>query len=121
MVLDQDIRVKHNFWLLLMTAKAVSNRKQVDACILNFSKAFDKVPHQRLLHKLEFYGITSSILGWLTEFLLDCSQQVAINGMECCFLHGHVKFILVFHKGSALLFFLCTLMILQMVCKANYA
>jgi len=62
-------------------AKAVNNRKQVDACMLDFSKAFDKVPHQRLLHKLEFYGIAGSILAWLTEFLLDCSQQVAINGV----------------------------------------
>jgi len=45
--------------------------------MLDFSKAFDKVPHQRLLHKLEFYGITGSILAWLT----DHSKQVAINGM----------------------------------------
>ena len=33
-------------------ATALNNRKQVDLVILDFSKAFDKVPHQRLLHKL---------------------------------------------------------------------
>ena len=48
--------------------------------MLDFSKAFDKVPHQRLLHKLEFYGIAGDTLSWLTAFLSDRSQQVIING-----------------------------------------
>ena len=48
--------------------------------MLDFSKAFDKVPHQQLLHKLEFYGITGDTLSWLTAFLSDRSQQVIING-----------------------------------------
>ena len=48
--------------------------------MLDFSKAFDKVPHQRLLHKLEFYGITGDTLSWLAAFLSDRSQQVTING-----------------------------------------
>ena len=31
--------------------------KQTDLIIMDFAKAFDKVPHRRLLHKLEYYGI----------------------------------------------------------------
>jgi len=48
--------------------------------MLNFSKAFNKVPHLHLLHKLEFCSITGGTLTWLAEFLLDHSQQVALNG-----------------------------------------
>jgi len=36
---------------------ASNNRKQVDIRILDFSKAFNKVPHARLVKQLEFYGI----------------------------------------------------------------
>ena len=42
-------------------------------------KAFDKVPHKRLVHKIEKYGITGNILGWITSFLSNRSQCVVIN------------------------------------------
>ena len=79
-------RSKHSCETQLLTAiddfaKAVNNKKQTDACMLDFSKAFDKVPHQRLLHKLEFYGITGDTLAWLKAFLSNRSQQVALNGV----------------------------------------
>jgi hypothetical protein len=35
----------------------MSSGKQIDAILLDFSKAFDKVPHRRLLMKLDHYGI----------------------------------------------------------------
>jgi len=47
----------------------------------NISKAFDKVLHQHII--LEFYCITGGTLVWLAGFLLDCSQQVALNGILC--------------------------------------
>ena len=45
------------------------NNKQVDVTILDFSKAFDTVPHRKLLHKLRQYGITGPIHSWLQNFL----------------------------------------------------
>ena len=52
----------------------------VDTVYLDFSKAFDSVPHKRLLVKMEDYGITGTILGWCKHFLLDRRQRVVING-----------------------------------------
>ena len=42
--------------------------KQVDTVILDFSKAFDTVPHRKLLHKLGAYGIRGPILNWINSF-----------------------------------------------------
>jgi hypothetical protein len=44
--------------------------------ILDFSKAFDVVPHIRLLRKLEHYGIKGKILEWITQR----QQCVAVEG-----------------------------------------
>ena len=44
-------------------AKAIDDKVQVDMAILDFSKAFDKVAHNRLKHKLDFYGICGNLLG----------------------------------------------------------
>ena len=54
---------------------------QMDMIILNFSKAFDKVPHQRLINKLQFYGIQGSTLTWIKSWLTNRSQSVIIDGM----------------------------------------
>ena len=54
--------------------------EQLDAVVLDFSKAFDKVPHKRLCMKLEHYGIRGSALLWLENFLSDRTQQVILDG-----------------------------------------
>ena len=54
--------------------------KQVDAIVLDFAKAFDKVPHKRLTLKLEYYGITGPILHWITAFLSNRTQRVLLDG-----------------------------------------
>jgi len=52
---------------------------QIDVIYTDFEKAFDKVPHQRLISKLKSYGIKSDIIKWITAFLLARKQTVRIN------------------------------------------
>ena len=51
-----------------------------DVLLIDFSKAFDSVPHQRLLLKLNYYGITGNSLSWIENFLLDRTQYVQVSG-----------------------------------------
>ena len=53
---------------------------QTDVIILDFSKAFDTVPHAELLTKLESFGITGSIHHWLRTFLTKRYMQVVVDG-----------------------------------------
>ena len=48
--------------------------------ILDFSKAFDTVPHRKLLHKLDHYGIDGNLLEWMNAFLTQREQQVVVDG-----------------------------------------
>ncbi len=48
--------------------------------IIDFSKAFDTVPHDRLLTKLVDSGVDPRIVAWIREFLLCCSQRVRVVG-----------------------------------------
>jgi hypothetical protein len=43
--------------------------EQVDVILLDFSKAFDKVPHHRLLYKLDYYGVRGNTWKWEQDFL----------------------------------------------------
>jgi len=54
--------------------------RQTDVIILDFSKAFDTVPHSKLLHKLEHYGVRGPILSWLTSFLTERTMRVVLEG-----------------------------------------
>jgi hypothetical protein len=58
----------------------LDNRNAIDAIYLDFQKAFDTVPHQRLINKLQSYGICGNILGWIGDFLANRKQKVVING-----------------------------------------
>ena len=54
--------------------------RQTDLIIMDFAKAFDKVPHRRLLHKLDYYGIRGSTHKWIRSWLSGRSQQVVLDG-----------------------------------------
>ena len=52
----------------------------IDIIYLDFQKAFDKVPHQRLILKLKSHGIGNSITNWIEQWLTDRSQRVVVDG-----------------------------------------
>ena len=58
----------------------IDNRQPVDCVYLDFSKAFDNVPHQRLLVKLKTMGIEGKVLEWIRDWLSNRKQRVVLNG-----------------------------------------
>ena len=60
--------------------KILDSGGKVDAVFLDFAKAFDSVPHQRLLSKLQSYGIAGTVHKWISSFLTDREQFVNVNG-----------------------------------------
>ena len=56
--------------------------KQCDTIVMDFSKAFDKVSHDRLLFKLERVGIDVHTIMWIKSFLSERTQKVVIDGEE---------------------------------------
>ncbi len=61
-------------------SKILDEGDPLDVIYVDFKKAFDSVPHRRLLAKLESYGITGQALNWLTAFLTDREQRVMVDG-----------------------------------------
>ena len=61
---------------------ALDHQKQVDIILIDFSKAFDTVPHQRLLSKLKYYGITGEAYNWIQIWLTQRTQLIVLDG-EC--------------------------------------
>ena len=57
----------------------LDNNMSVDAAYMDFRKAFDTVPHQRLLNKLRGYNVNGNILKWISSFLSNRYQYVKIN------------------------------------------
>ena len=62
--------------VLLMQA----NFGRVDIAVLDFSKAFDTVPRNRLLTKLKHCGIAVNTLIWIRAFLTNRTQRVLVEG-----------------------------------------
>merc|ERR1711917_13188 len=54
----------------------------MDIIYLDFSKAFDKVPHKRLLEKMKAHSIDGNVLHWIREWLDGRQQRTVLNG-EC--------------------------------------
>jgi len=64
-----------NDWTL-----ALDTGESIDCIYLDFLKAFDTVPHRRLIHKLKGYGIPPQVTDWITDLLTNRSHFVNING-----------------------------------------
>jgi len=52
----------------------------VDVLFLDFKKAFDSVPHERLLRKIHAYGLRGNLFNWMQSFLKGRKQRVSVNG-----------------------------------------
>ena len=61
-------------------AKWVDEGSPVDVIYLDFQKAFDKVPHQRLILKLKSHAMGNSIINWIEQWLNDRRQMVVVEG-----------------------------------------
>lgn len=61
--------------------ECIDSGDSVDVLYLDFAKAFDKVPHNRLLRKLEAHGVDGMVLGWIRAWLKDRRQRVCVEGV----------------------------------------
>ena len=61
--MSQLSQVVHQF------ANALKRRQQIDVIYLDFSKALDRLSHEKLLFKLECLGIVGSLLAWFRSYL----------------------------------------------------
>ena len=57
----------------------IENNHVFDIIYTDFAKAFDSVAHQRLLVKLQNYGIEGNVLNWIRSFLCNREQCVRVN------------------------------------------
>ena len=69
-----------NFVVVEEITKWVDDGSPVDVIYLDFQKAFDKVPHQRLILKLKSHGMGNSIVNWIEQGLTDRRQRVVVDG-----------------------------------------
>jgi len=60
--------------------RSVDTGNNIDIIYLDFAKAFDKVPHNRLIKKLEAHGIGGKILTWIADWLQGRMQRVCLHG-----------------------------------------
>ena len=59
---------------------AIDNKTQIDSILHDFTKAFDKVPHIRLLSKLACSRITGNTSNWINSFLSHQKERISVNG-----------------------------------------
>jgi len=79
-------------------ADSLDEGDKTDAIIVDFSKAFDLVPHGRLLIKIANSGVDSKVVVWIREFLLGRTQRVRVGGQ----LSEEVRVISGVPQGSVL-------------------
>jgi len=58
----------------------VDKGEGVDVVFLDLAKAFDKVPHQRLLAKVRAHGVDGKVAAWIRAWLLGRKQRVCVEG-----------------------------------------
>jgi len=61
-------------------ADSVNNGDRIDAIVIDFSKAFDLVPQDRLLMKIAISGVDTRVVAWAREFLMGRTLRVRVGG-----------------------------------------
>ena len=73
------INVSLTYKLFIGIFEAVGNDATYDIIYLDFSKAFDKVPRDRLVRKVRAHGINGKVLSWIRSWLSNRQQRITIN------------------------------------------
>lgn len=60
-------------------ASAMNSKQQIDVISIDFSKAFDRVSHRKLLTKLKMFGLNENITSWIRAYLRNRSQTVEVR------------------------------------------
>ena len=60
----------------------LDKKQEIDVIYFDFEKAFDRVPHKRLVIKLKGYGVQGNLLRWIENILSNRVQKVLVNGEE---------------------------------------
>lgn len=72
----QLAEITHDF------AGIIDSKLQADAILIDFAKAFDRVPHSKLIAKLESIGINSKVIGWISAYLTNRTQYVSLDNVD---------------------------------------
>ena len=65
---------------ITFVGEAYDTGENIDVLYFDLQKAFDKVPHDRLIFKIEKMGVCGKVLQWVTEWLRERKQRVVLNG-----------------------------------------
>ena len=60
--------------------QVLDNDGQTDGVYIDFAKAFESLPHDKLLSKLKYYGITGKVINWFESYLSNRQQRVVLSG-----------------------------------------
>ena len=78
----KSIIVNQQLFLYNSFFKALDAGKEVQAIFCDISKAFDRVWHAGLIHKLRAAGISGNLLDWFTNYIFKRRQRVVLPGVE---------------------------------------
>lgn len=80
---NSPAKPSYSYWLFTNNLHISFDSGTITDCVfLDFSKAFDKVAHSLLLHKLSLLNIDSYVLDWIRGFLTNRSQFVSANNFD---------------------------------------
>ena len=68
-------------------SRNLQNNQQTDVLVMHFAKAFDKVCHSLLVHKLQHYGIQGNVNRWIKKRLASRKQSVVVEGEKSQFVN----------------------------------